>query len=154
LGVHLADSPLRPQAGPDGPVAVIDGDTGGPTLDGVRNLAQLRLDRRDRRQDARQIGGMRGVAEAPFADEADPWPFDVAHHNVLITRAGMPTARDRGGMSSITRLPAPMQLPSPIVTPPRTITRAPIHTLSPMTIGFDSGHSRRRSGSTRWKSLS
>jgi hypothetical protein len=56
------------------------------------------------------------------ASTLTPYPF------VLITRAGLPTATELGGMLFVTTLPAPTTLFSPIVIPGRTIAFAPIQT--------------------------
>lgn len=53
-----------------------------------------------------------------------------------MTLQGLPNARELGGMSLVTTLPAPMTEPSPIVTPGRTTTFAAIQTLSSITIGL------------------
>lgn len=58
-------------------------------------------------------------------------------YSCRITRAGDPTAKQRGGISLTTTLPAPMTLPAPIVTPRNTVTRAPSQTFSSRTIGAD-----------------
>ena len=44
------------------------------------------------------------------------------------TRAGEPAARQKGGTSRVTTLPAPMMAPSPMVTPLRIRQFMPIHT--------------------------
>ena len=49
-----------------------------------------------------------------------------------MTRAGMPTAVERGGMSVTTTALAPMRLSWPIVTAPSTQTPQPMSTRSPM----------------------
>lgn len=49
------------------------------------------------------------------------------------------------GMSRVTTLPAPMTVPSPIVTPCMTTQLPPIQTLSPMVIG-----SERMTPALRW----
>ena len=74
----------------------------------------------------------------------------------LPDRAGGHAGREGARLrrSVVTTLPAPTQLSRPMVTPGIRIERAPIHTLSSTMIGSDGGRSRRRSGSTRWKSLS
>ena len=48
---------------------------------------------------------------------------------------GLPTAKLLGGISLVTTLPAPMTLPSPIVTPGITDTCPPNQVLLPTTIG-------------------
>ncbi len=55
---------------------------------------------------------------------------------VRITRAGLPTATECGGMSLVTTAPAPMTQPSPMVTPPNTVTLPPNQQFEPMTIGL------------------
>ena len=42
-----------------------------------------------------------------------------------MTRQGLPAAKERGGMSLVTTLTAPITEPSPIVTPGQTTTLAP-----------------------------
>ena len=53
----------------------------------------------------------------------------------LITRAGLPAANTPSGMSCVTTDPAPMVEPQPILTPGKTVTLPPIHTLSPTCMG-------------------
>lgn len=53
-----------------------------------------------------------------------------------ITLHGFPTARECGGISFVTTLPAPITQPSPIVTPPVTTTLLASQQLSPIVIGF------------------
>ena len=55
----------------------------------------------------------------------------------LTTRAGLPTATERGGMLSRTTLFAPTTAPAPIVTPGRITTFCPIQAPRPMTHGRD-----------------
>lgn len=45
-----------------------------------------------------------------------------------ITFAGLPNARQRGGISLVTKEPAPIMAPSPIVTPFNIMTFSPIQT--------------------------
>src|ERR1017187_3219938 len=52
-----------------------------------------------------------------------------------ITRAGEPAANEFGGMSLVTTELAPTVDPSPMVTPGRTTTFRPSHTLLPTTVG-------------------
>jgi len=54
---------------------------------------------------------------------------------VFIGFAGEPIATTFSGTSLDTILPAPITVPLPIVTPGKTITFAPIQTLSPICIG-------------------
>src|SRR6516162_3331607 len=63
---------------------------------------------------------------------------------VLHTRAGLPTAKDRGGTSRTTTLPAPTAAPRPMVTPGRTMTRLASHTSSSSRTGRDGGRTSRR----------
>ena len=51
-------------------------------------------------------------------------------------RAGLPTAKWRGGTGLVTTAPAPTTARSPIVTPFSTMARAPINTPRPMWIGL------------------
>ena len=51
---------------------------------------------------------------------------------LLITRHGLPAARQPGGISRVTTLPAPITQPSPIVTPPHTVTFPASQQLLPM----------------------
>ena len=53
------------------------------------------------------------------------------------TLQGLPTAITPAGISLFTTLPAAIMLPFPIVTPPHTVTLAPIHTSSSIVIGFE-----------------
>ena len=53
-----------------------------------------------------------------------------------ITRQGLPTASEFGGISRVTTLPAPITQPSPIVTPPQTVTFPASQQLFPILIGF------------------
>ncbi len=52
-----------------------------------------------------------------------------------IVRQGLPTATTFAGISLVTTLPAPIIALSPMVTPGRTVTLPPNHTLLPMEIG-------------------
>ncbi len=55
-----------------------------------------------------------------------------------MTLAGEPAASEKGGISLVTTLPAPMIAPLPICTPGMMHDFAPIHTLSSMMTGpFD-----------------
>ena len=54
----------------------------------------------------------------------------------FITLHGFPTATLFDGISLFTTLPAPITTLSPMVTPGRTTTFPPIHTLFPTLIGF------------------
>lgn len=63
---------------------------------------------------------------------------------VRTTRAGVPRARTPDGMSRLTTAPAPMTLSAPMVTPGRTMTPPPSHTLSPMVMGSAPSHLSRR----------
>ena len=54
----------------------------------------------------------------------------------LTTRQGLPTATTLEGMSFVTTEPAPMTVPSPIVTPGNTTTFAPIQQPLPMVMGL------------------
>jgi len=60
----------------------------------------------------------------------------VAAGSVLTTRAGLPTATDRGGTSLVTTEPAPIVEPSPMVTPGRMIAPPPIQQSAPMTMAL------------------
>lgn len=53
-----------------------------------------------------------------------------------ITRAGVPAAKVCGGISLMTTLPAPMTAPSPIVTPPQTVTDDASQTSLPIVMGL------------------
>src|SRR5205085_6583097 len=55
--------------------------------------------------------------------------------NVRITLAGFPTAKEYGGISRVTTEQAPITAPSLMVTPFRTLTLNPIHTLSAIVTG-------------------
>ena len=54
---------------------------------------------------------------------------------LLITRAGLPAAREFGGMSRVTTECPAITDPEPMVTPGRTVTLPASHTLSPMMVG-------------------
>ena len=58
------------------------------------------------------------------------------YFNSFITLQGFPTATEFDGISFVTILPAPITTLSPILTPGRTTTFPPIHTLFPTSIGF------------------
>ena len=62
-----------------------------------------------------------------------------------MTRHGLPKAMTPAGMSRVTTLPAPITVPSPIVTPCMTTQLPPIQTLSPMVTG-----SERMTPALRW----
>ncbi len=53
----------------------------------------------------------------------------------LRIRHGFPTARTPGGNERVTTLPAPITVPSPMVTPGRTVTFEASHTLQPIVTG-------------------
>ena len=59
----------------------------------------------------------------------------VLCYKSFTARQGLPIARQPGGISWVTTLPAPITESRPIVTPGRTITPPPIQTFSPMLIG-------------------
>ena len=65
--------------------------------------------------------------------------YRVRRQRDLTTRAGRPTASDRGGISRVTTLPAPMTLWAPIVTARSTMTRDPSQTFSSRMTGADGG---------------
>ena len=52
------------------------------------------------------------------------------------TRQGFPTATTPAGMSFVTTEPAPMTASSPMVTPGRIVTFAPIQTRFPIAMGL------------------
>ena len=87
-------------------------------------------------------------------DNSDAHRFDGARRGgvqVLMTRAGLPTAMELAGMSRVTTAPAPMIEFSPMVTPGHTTTEPPSHTLSSMVIGAEDSHfARRGPGSVGW----
>jgi len=56
---------------------------------------------------------------------------------VQVAGAGTPAANTRGGRDFVTTDPAPTTLPSPIVTPRRTITRVPNQTSRSIRTGAD-----------------
>ena len=55
---------------------------------------------------------------------------------LFITRHGLPTATEKGGMSFVTTDPAPIVQPSPIVIPGRMMTIPPIQQSFPMKTGW------------------
>src|SRR5207248_8691349 len=57
---------------------------------------------------------------------------DVGHVTSRMTRAGIPTARVRGGTGRVTTALAPTTAPDPTLS--RTVAFPPIHTLSPISI--------------------
>ena len=60
----------------------------------------------------------------------------VYHEIVFITLHGLPAAKVLAGISRVTTLPAPITQPSPIVTPPITVTLEASQQLLPITMGF------------------
>ncbi len=57
------------------------------------------------------------------------------YHSSFTTLQGLPTAKQFAGIDFVTRLPAPMVVLSPIVTPGNIIEPPPIHTLFPNVTG-------------------
>ena len=53
-----------------------------------------------------------------------------------IIRQGFPAAKTLSGMSRVTTLPAPITLRLPMRTPGQTMAPPPIHTSSPISMGF------------------
>lgn len=64
--------------------------------------------------------------------------YILLNHNQILrtTRHGFPKANEPSGISFVTTLPAPIMQLSPIVTPGKIQTCAPIHTLLPIVIGL------------------
>jgi hypothetical protein len=81
----------------------------------------------------------RKPASSPAAGLFRSYPNRCDHPagtlSVRITRAGLPAAKEFGGISLVTTECAPTTDPEPTVTPGRTLTLAASHTLSPMTVG-------------------
>src|SRR5690554_2745321 len=66
------------------------------------------------------------------------WWLSVCVYSMdLITLQGFPPAITLAGISLVTTLPAPITLFSPIVTPFKTVTFTPSHTLLPICIVRD-----------------
>src|SRR5215475_6301277 len=81
----------------------------------------------------------RRLARRPGAGSFRSYPNRCDHPSgtlrLLITLAGLPAAREFGGTSRLTTEWAAITDPAPTVTPGRTVTLPPSHTLSPMTVG-------------------